>query len=196
MTQSLIIAQQCAIDTLETLEEEHDEVPLLGHTSSNSTISRETSAAQKRNSVWLNDLISEANMSISDRRLTWDGTSPSVSTARTPNQLLQKWTDQGEDIASGDEVSLKTPQISETRESFESPIENEIHTDSRNSPPTGQKTSQPGGIISDWTAEEVAAYIDSIGLGQYRVQFMGKVLQTIKDSLTNLSQRKTFLARP
>lgn len=110
MTQSLAIAQKCAVDRLEKLEEEeleveepddpeataidvHERTRLIESTPPGRQLSNPPTTRPQRNSVWLNELLSLDNAPADYRRVS------TASDARRFSQLphlLWKWTDQGE----------------------------------------------------------------------------------------------------
>jgi len=124
MTHSLIIAHQCTVDTLEKLEDEEDQQspnekddnplqsgalpsPVTAQVlrlpardkPSRSPRGDPILNAEKRASIWINDLVFDSSPLPSGfRRQTWGDRECSMFLEQQPYYLLQKWTDQGETL--------------------------------------------------------------------------------------------------
>ena len=155
---------------------------------------------RKRASVWINELIFDNSPLPGDfRRQTWGDSAGALFLDQQRYHFLQKWTDQGEHLApTTQERGLVSfgrayPDYIETDADggYEKDVSNSLQGQASDSevkepedPSSNAHTTAifrphkfgvdwlPKTIISEWTAEESAEFVSTLGLRQYKDRFV------------------------
>jgi len=157
-------------------------------------------SSRKRASVWINELIFDNSpLPGGFRRQTWGDAAGALFLDQQRYHFLQKWTDQGEHLApTTQEWGLESfgrayPDSVETDADggYEKDVSNSLqglasdsevkekedpssnaHTIATSRPHKFGVDWLPKTIISEWTAEESAEFVSSLGLRQYKDRFV------------------------
>jgi hypothetical protein len=181
---------------------------------------------RKRVSVWINDLIFDKSpLPLGFRRQTWGEAECAMFLDQQPYYFLRKWTDQGEHLAHtvAFELGRLYPNTNEYGRDLGSVMDNRplLANDSEATEPKSISSNEhtpaihdihssgdrlPNTIITEWTAEECAVFVNNLGLRQYRDEFLengitGEALVVLQHDdlkemgITSLEDRLTILKR-
>lgn len=181
---------------------------------------------RKRVSVWINDLIFDKSpLPLGFRRQTWGEAECAMFLDQQPYYFLRKWTDQGEHLAHtvAFELGRLYPNTNEYGRDLGSVMDNRplLANDSEATEPKSISSNEhtpaihdihssgdrlPNTIITEWTAEECAVFVNNLGLRQYRDEFLengitGEALVVLQHDdlkemgVTSLEDRLTILKR-